>query len=87
MIDTESNLNSEVLQEIIYIVGADYTAYASKQNLLDEKLVGYRNRIAHGELFEVDHADYELLYVETLKLIEAIRNDVENAATLKNYRK
>lgn len=53
VIATKSNLNSEVLKEILHQIGLDENMFATKHNLIDEKLLGYRNPIAHGDYREL----------------------------------
>lgn len=50
-ISTRSNLSSEVLQNIIDTLGLDYDYYATKEKLLDDKLLNSRNTIAHGSTY------------------------------------
>ncbi len=47
-INTESNLSSEVLQNIIYSLGLDYRDFEVEKDLIDDKLLKNRNTIAHG---------------------------------------
>jgi RiboL-PSP-HEPN len=47
-IDTRSNLNSEALENIVMSLGLDYTRFQTKGKFIDEKLLGNRNKIAHG---------------------------------------
>lgn len=48
-IDTQSNLNSAVLKELTQKLGISYAAYELKENLIDERFLGLRNAISHGE--------------------------------------
>ncbi len=60
-IRTESNLSSKVLKEILWCLGIEDTPFILKAQLIDEKLAGKRNHIAHGEFLDVDLADCQLL--------------------------
>ena len=86
-INTRSNLNSEVLKEILQYVGIDATDYETKNTLLDERLLRNRNSVSHGERLEIQPDDYMLLYEAMFELIERFRTDVENAAVLNRYRR
>jgi hypothetical protein len=85
VIDTKSNLNSEVLREIVCMLGLDYTRYITKELLIDGKLLYYRNKIAHGDPEEVGLADYSILHTEIIGLMDQFRRDVENAAAMRAY--
>ncbi len=51
VINTESNLSSTVFRELVRGIGLDYLdAYATKEVLVDNKIVHGRNSVAHGEL-------------------------------------
>lgn len=49
VISSKSNLNSKILKQILVAIGIDYTSFELKANLIDEKLLHYRNNVAHGE--------------------------------------
>lgn len=85
-IESRSNLNSKVLTEILCRVGVDGTAYQSKKPIIDERLVGNRNRVVHGEHLAIQPDDYVGLHDDIVQLIERFRDDVENAAATEKYR-
>ncbi len=84
---TESNLNYELLFEILLLVGIDPLLYATKQNFVDEKLLRYRNGIAHGDRVEVLRSDFQDIYKEIFDLIQRFRDDLEASVIGKNYLK
>lgn len=84
-INTSSNLNSDVLSDIISIVGVDGRPYETKRNLIDESLLAARNKIAHGEYLEIDAGRYEALQQEIISLMQLFRNQISNAAATKLY--
>jgi hypothetical protein len=86
-INTKANLNSDVLREIVLTLGLDYSRFATKENLLDEKLLGNRNRIAHGQYLLVDFEEYIALHDDVLLMMLDFYDQVENAALLGAYRK
>jgi hypothetical protein len=86
-INTQANLNSKVLREILCVLWLNDKEYLTKGALIDQKLLDNRNKIAHGENLPVDENDYDQLYDEIIQLAERFRTDIENAAALQNYRR
>ncbi|AQT61454.1 MAE_28990/MAE_18760 family HEPN-like nuclease [Cellvibrio sp. PSBB023] len=84
-IDTQSNLNSEVLKELTQKLGISYSAYELKENLIDERFLGLRNAISHGEYRCIEEEDFIDLYEEITSLIETFKNQISNSAILKEY--
>jgi hypothetical protein len=88
VINTRSNLNSEVLQDILWVIGIAYgPTYRTKELLIDGSLLSIRNDIAHGRGREVDEVTYHQLHDLVLELIDAFHTDVENAAYTGGYRR
>jgi hypothetical protein len=55
---------------------------------IDEKLLRHRNTIAHcGHDHDFDVKDFPALHAGVLTLLEQIRSDVQNAATLGSFAK
>lgn len=86
IIATESNLSSRVLKEIINILGLDYSFYEPLEKLIDARLLGKRNYIAHGENESIDQNEFFDLFDQLLPMLEQFRTQIENAAILKSYR-
>ena len=86
LINTRSNLNSVVLKEVVLTVGLDYSLFATKEKLIDNVLLHYRNNIAHGIGMYPTFEEYENLYREITNLISLFRNQIENAAILETYK-
>jgi hypothetical protein len=84
-IDTGSNLSTNVLREIIWCLGLDYSMFESKEKLIDSRLVDKRNHIAHGENIGIDFELYDSLHSEILCLLDGFKNQIENAAILQLY--
>ena len=78
-VNTESNLSSRVLRDIMQGLGLPYSQYEVKSHLIDNRLLGRRNSIAHGEDETVDADDFEDLYFAVHAMIEEYRNIVSNA--------
>lgn len=79
-IQTKSNLNSEILKEIVITLGLDYSFYELKENLIDKKLVENRNMIAHGRYVSIDENDFEQLYDDVLLMLDNFESQIINAA-------
>jgi len=84
-VQTRSNLNSDVLFEIVQSLGLDFQHFESKANLVDEKLVGQRNSIAHGRYIDVSSSHFLSLKDEVLGLMTLFKNLVENAVVSGQY--
>ena len=84
-INTKSNLKSHVFKEIVQAIGLDYSLHKTKEVLIDEKLLGNRNRIAHGKFLLVDAKDYLLIHDEVFNLMMTFHNQVSNAALSREY--
>jgi hypothetical protein len=87
VIKTGANLNSKRLKMIVLTLGLDYSAFELKENLIDNQLLDWRNKIAHGRLFCPTQDDFELLYQETTGLLRNLKDQISNAITLGTYRK
>lgn len=86
-INTESNLSSAVLHNILLSVGIDPSPYEPRFNLIDEGLLRRRNNIAHGEFLEVGRDDWSGLADEILLMLRQLKTDIENAVVLATFRK
>jgi hypothetical protein len=84
-INTQSNLNSVVLKDIVQKIGFNYFEYELQANLIDNTFLALRNPIAHGEYREVDEKTVEDLYEEIINLINCFKNQILNAVTSKSY--
>lgn len=85
-IDTESNLGSNVLRNILNSLGFDENHYSSYYHLIDESLVRRRNRVAHGEYVDLSPEDWRNLADTIVSLMRAFKTDIQNGATLASYR-
>lgn len=89
-IRTGSNLNSEILVEIMSTLGLDYLQYESSFTFLDEVLLNMRNKIAHGDRIEylsLDEIRYFEIHDKVFHLIEIFSTQVQNAAYTQSYLK
>jgi len=86
VISTASNLSSEILKEITYILGIDFSIYSTKSVLIDTKLLKTRNEIAHGNYSVFDRDEYLELHREVIGMLDIFRTEIENAAILEKFR-
>jgi hypothetical protein len=85
VVDTESNLSSKVLKEILWTLGLEEGPYSTKKTILDERLLDRRNHIAHGEALDIGVEEYLELHDAVVALLEEFRTQVENACLNKLY--
>lgn len=86
-INTESNLTSKVFSNIATSLDISVSNYETKFNLIDESLVNRRNKVAHGEFLELGGKEFGELVDEVLKLMRGYKTDLENAASMKSYKR
>jgi antitoxin (DNA-binding transcriptional repressor) of toxin-antitoxin stability system len=85
IVDTEANLSSSVLKEILWILGLERTSFETKSVLIDKSLVARRNFIAHGEPLDIELDDYLDLHDEVLSMIATFRTLLQNAAVQNEF--
>lgn len=86
-INTESNLTSKVFANIATSLDINIDSYGTKFNLIDESLVNRRNKVAHGEHLDLGGLEFGELVDEILQLMRGYKTDLENAASMKSYKK
>jgi hypothetical protein len=84
-VDAKSNLNSDVLKDIVQKLGFNYAEYELQENLIDNTFLSLRNAIAHGEYKEIDEKTVEELYEEIINLINCFKNQVSNSVCNHSY--
>lgn len=85
-VQTESNLSSAVLQDILIRVGVDHVPYMMYAPLIDERMLKRRNTVAHGEYLDVDLAEFEDLHSNITELLRDFTTEVLNGAAQRAYR-
>lgn len=85
-IDSESNLKSKVLKEIIWTLGLRYSYFEPLEKLIDAVLLGKRNAIAHGEQEPINQLDYLILHSKVVEMMDNFLTEIENAAVSKKYK-
>lgn len=81
----------EIFADIAATIGIDENPYILKGKLIDNRLLGNRNKIAHGERFEIldgisTVSDYLDLHATVLELIDQFANNIKEAANNKDYK-
>jgi hypothetical protein len=85
LVDTRSNLNTDVIKDICVICAIDADQFEQNRPFLDLLLLKRRNAIAHGqqEFIRVDEVDD--FVAKVLALMEHFRTLLENKVYLKTY--
>jgi hypothetical protein len=86
-IETRSNLSTEVLKEIVYALGFDYTEYGINAKLIDETLLKHRNSVAHGQYLIISMNEFIGLHKDIIGLMELFSNQISNAVSTKAYKR
>lgn len=87
IIKTQSNLNSNILKEILSILGINYNQFELKEKFIDSQLVKIRNSVAHGQDPDIAELDFYELYNEITNMMSSIKNEISNNASLAKYKK
>ena len=91
IIKTDSNLKMETFREITATIGIDDSKYMLKKMIIDNRLLGNRNKIAHGARIDsLDGiscvADYIEMHTMVVELIDKFAEDIKNAAINAEYK-
>ncbi len=86
VVNTESNLSSRVFKNIVVMLGLDYSMFATKEKIIDEKLLKMRNIVAHGQYFPVAYEDMNFLFNSVFEMMELFRNQIDNHASMGMFR-
>ena len=88
IIDTESNLSSKVLRNILITLGLPFDGFWEGKSLaIDALLLHYRNKIAHGERYYLGEEIYRDLHGLVIAALDYTKTTFENAAIQKEYRR
>jgi hypothetical protein len=80
VISTKSNLKGVVLREITATLGIEYSDFELKEKPVIDRLVHFRNTIAHGGGMPVSQAEYANLHTEIIVLMDRYKDLLEDAA-------
>lgn len=89
IIDTKSNLNSELFKELMSLLDLDSSIHDTSFNLIDERLLARRNGIAHGEnrkRFPLDKDEYDDIHTRIVRILDDLATQIKDAAENKSYK-
>src|SRR5579863_9036183 len=85
LIDTKSNLSTEVIAEICLICSVDPSHFETKRFFIDQLILKRRNAIAHGQQEFIKENEVDGLVADVLGLMQHFRTLLENKVYLKQY--
>jgi RiboL-PSP-HEPN len=85
LIETKSNLNSDILKDICTICSIDFSYFQTKRVFIDVILLKRRNSIAHGEDTFVDSKELDTLIAEGVALMRSFKDALQNKVYTKSY--
>jgi hypothetical protein len=86
LVNTKSNLNSEVLREICLICGVPTKDFEEYESFIDTILLKRRNAIAHGEDTFIHKNDLDELAQKTISLMRTFGDALDNQIQLQTYK-
>jgi hypothetical protein len=86
LINTKANLNSDVFADICLVCGVAPQDFADKATFIDVVLLKRRNAIAHGEDIFVAFDDLEEISNDTIGMMRAFGDTLENQVVLQSYK-
>lgn len=86
LVNTKSNLNSEVVSEICLICGVTDAPFIREKDFIDVLLLKRRNAIAHGQAEDVQEGAMDDFVAKVLSLMSNFRDLLENKVCTKSYR-
>jgi len=85
-VNTKSNLNSKVLKELCDIFGFNFNSFADVAGDID-RIVTYRNRIAHGESSIIPESESIEKYIATITTAtDILFAEIDNFICNESYR-
>lgn len=87
MINTESNLNSAVLEKILCSLGIKSDVFNLKKQFIDKTILGNRNAYAHGDNDYINYNDCIDIAETVIELLDAYKNILDNALVQKVHLK
>lgn len=85
IIDTKSNLNSELFKELMELMDLDPSIHDTSFNLIDKDLLDPRNGIAHGENRRLDKTAYLNIHKRIVQIMDGLARQIGSAAVEKKY--
>lgn len=88
IVDTESNLSSKVLRNLLFVIGIPFDEFWQSKSLsIDGKLLFCRNKIVHGEKHMVDNKTFVELHDLVIDMIDHIKTSIVNFAVQGKYKR
>ncbi len=85
LVDTRSNLSTDAVKDICIICGIESKHFEDNRTFLDVLLLKRRNAIAHGQQEYIRTDEIDDFVANTLALMAAFRNLLENKVYTKAY--
>lgn len=85
LVDTRSNLNTDVMIDICLICGIESGHFESNRTFIDVLLLKRRNNIAHGQQEDIRADEIDDFVARVLALMEYFRALLENKIYMKTY--
>jgi hypothetical protein len=85
LVDTRSNLNTDVIKDICIICGVDSDHFEQNRTFIDVLLLKRRNAIAHGQQEYIQTDEIDDFVAKILALMGFFRNLLENKVYMKEY--
>ena len=85
LVDTRSNLNTDVIKDICLICGVDSNHFEQNRIFLDVLLLRRRNAIAHGQQEYIQTDEIDDFVANVLALMGSFRNLLENKVYTRAY--
>jgi hypothetical protein len=86
LVNTKSNLNFDVLADICLVCGISSRYFKDKSTFINVVLLARRNGIAHGEETLVTMSELDDIAGDTIALMRAFGDELENHVVLQNYK-
>jgi MAE_28990/MAE_18760-like HEPN len=86
LVNTKANLNFDVFADICLVCSVSTLVFADKATFIDVFLLKRRNAIAHGEDTFVGIEDLDELTSDTVAIMRAFGDALENHVYLKDYK-
>lgn len=85
LVDTGSNLNSDVMKDMCIVCAVDFTYFEEKTTFIDVILLKRRNSIAHGEETHIHNDELDDLIDEGVALMRTFKDALQNKVYTKSY--
>ena len=81
----QGDVNFDVLQKLLYNVGLRSHVFDTKEIYINEKIVGDRQKFAHGEIRVYDSDDAIDIADTVINLMDTYRTEILNASVQKSF--